>query len=255
MLRTERLPIDHLLDLTRTHSVDDRRWNFVTDEMREFANADETGPPSLHDYDNEALALIEACRDGWVADIGAGNKGRNRDNVINVEITAYPSTDIVAIGEALPFKDNSLDGIISSAVLEHIKHPWLAAEEIKRVVKPGGRIFIAAPFMVPEHGYPHHFFNMTRQGLASLFDDKFEITRHYIPDSMVPSWTLHWYLAWWAEGTLSPEAKEAFLNTRIGDIIQSDPNKILGEPWGRLNETKTWELASGTIIHGIKKSS
>ena len=57
-----------------------------------------------------------------------------------------PATvNIVALGDDLPFKDNTLDYVLSSHVIEHFFDPVKALREWHRVVKPGGYIFIIAP--------------------------------------------------------------------------------------------------------------
>jgi SAM-dependent methyltransferase len=53
--------------------------------------------------------------------------------------------DIVASGDDLPFKDNTVDFVISSHVIEHFYDPVKTIEEWLRVVKPGGYVFIIAP--------------------------------------------------------------------------------------------------------------
>jgi SAM-dependent methyltransferase len=53
--------------------------------------------------------------------------------------------DIVASGDQLPFKENTLDFVISSHVIEHFYDPVKTIEEWLRVVKPGGYVFIIAP--------------------------------------------------------------------------------------------------------------
>ena len=55
--------------------------------------------------------------------------------------------DIVASGDDLPFKDNTVDFVVSSHVIEHFYDPVKAIEEWLRVVKPGGYVFIIAPHM------------------------------------------------------------------------------------------------------------
>lgn len=53
--------------------------------------------------------------------------------------------NFVASGDNLPFKDNSLDYIISSHVIEHFFDPIAALEEWYRVIKDNGYIFIIVP--------------------------------------------------------------------------------------------------------------
>jgi SAM-dependent methyltransferase len=53
--------------------------------------------------------------------------------------------DVVANGDDLPFKDESVDFVISSHVIEHFFDPIKALKEWYRVIKKGGYIFIIAP--------------------------------------------------------------------------------------------------------------
>ncbi len=53
--------------------------------------------------------------------------------------------DVVASGDDLPFKDNTVDFVISSHVIEHFYDPVKTILEWLRVVKPGGYVFIIAP--------------------------------------------------------------------------------------------------------------
>jgi SAM-dependent methyltransferase len=53
--------------------------------------------------------------------------------------------NIVALGDDLPFKDGTLDYVLSSHVIEHFYDPVKALKEWHRVIKPGGYIFVIAP--------------------------------------------------------------------------------------------------------------
>ena len=55
-----------------------------------------------------------------------------------------------AAGEALPFPDETFDAILSHEVLEHVADDALAAGEMARVLRRGGRILLFAP----NRGYP-----------------------------------------------------------------------------------------------------
>ena len=57
-----------------------------------------------------------------------------------------PATvNLVAFGDDLPFKSNTLDYVLTSHVIEHFFDPVKALREWHRVIKPGGYIFIITP--------------------------------------------------------------------------------------------------------------
>ena len=58
---------------------------------------------------------------------------------------APATVNIVALGDDLPFKDGTLDYVLSSHVIEHFFDPVKALKEWYRVIRPGGYIFIIAP--------------------------------------------------------------------------------------------------------------
>ena len=55
-----------------------------------------------------------------------------------------------AAGEKLPFPAGTFDLILSHEVLEHVQDDRVAAREMARVLRPGGRMVI----FVPNRGYP-----------------------------------------------------------------------------------------------------
>lgn len=50
---------------------------------------------------------------------------------------------VIGSGMQLPFRDASLDICYSSNVLEHVPNPWLMADEMIRVTRPGGTVFLS----------------------------------------------------------------------------------------------------------------
>jgi len=64
--------------------------------------------------------------------------------------------------------------LILDQVLEHVEKPWVAVEEIFRVLKPGGISIATGPFMVGYHPSPNDYFRYTPDGWRSLFS-KFKI--------------------------------------------------------------------------------
>lgn len=56
---------------------------------------------------------------------------------------ARPGSTVVGSGLDLPFRDGSVDVCYSSNVLEHVSDPWRMAEEMLRVTRPGGLVFLS----------------------------------------------------------------------------------------------------------------
>jgi len=52
---------------------------------------------------------------------------------------------ISAFGENLPFRNNTVDFVLLSEVIEHLRNPQKMIEEISRVLKIGGGVYITTP--------------------------------------------------------------------------------------------------------------
>ena len=225
--------------------------DFLTEELRRESAIAATDNVSSNGYDHDALGLIEACRDGLVLDCGAGRRDRYFANVVNFEIVDYDSTDVLGVGERLPFRDGTFDAVLSLAVLEHVRDPFRCAAEIVRVLKPGGKLMCCVPFLQPLHGYPHHYFNMSHQGLRSLFERSLHIDRQEVPPSVRPVWSLAWIVQSWAQG-LPTDVREHFLDLPLRSFLRS-AEAMLDEPFVRkLSEEKNFELASATVLFATK---
>jgi hypothetical protein len=135
-----------------------------------------------HGYDAAMTGVVEraVATGGMVLDAGAGLRRRGHPSVVALDIFDYPSTDVRADALDLPFRDASFDAVISSATIEHVRDPFAYARELVRVLRPGGTLYCAAPFLVPEHGFPDHYFNVTRSGLRHLFEHEIAIDTHEI---------------------------------------------------------------------------
>jgi SAM-dependent methyltransferase len=56
-----------------------------------------------------------------------------------------PSRVVAAVGEVLPFPDETFDVVFSSNVLEHVQDPVKVLSETRRVLKPGGMMHVVVP--------------------------------------------------------------------------------------------------------------
>lgn len=110
---------------------------------------------------------------GLRINVGSGPRKLAKD-VVNVDVFPYEGVDIMANIERLPFQDGSVERIVCDNVLEHIKQPVQAVNEIKRILSPGGMAYISTPFLYPFHGSPSDYTRWTEAGLRNLFCD-FEI--------------------------------------------------------------------------------
>lgn len=228
-------------------------FNFMTEALKEEFKIRRGEHISAHPYCPVALSIIARYDTGLILDCGAGRRDREYPNVVNFEIADFPSTDVIGVNERLPFRDETFDAVFSLAVLEHVKDPFRSAREISRVLKKGGILYCVVPFLQPLHGYPNHFYNMTSQGLVSLFEKAIEITDCGVPVSGLPISTLTWFLKSWAEG-LEGKVRQDFLNMKVGDLIQA-PEQYLDQDFvTHLPEEKNLELAGTTVILGKKFS-
>lgn len=233
------------------HTWDGAKANFLTDEIRKKAGIISTDNVSSNRYDPEVEKIIEAYPDGLILDCGAGLRDTYFPNVINFEIVDYDTTDVLGAGERLPFKDNTFDAVISIAVLEHVRNPFECADEISRVLKPGGILYCCVPFLQPLHGYPNHYFNATHQGLQRLFEDRLTVESVSVPNSTHPIWSLTWILKTWADG-LPNDVRSEFLSLSLSTFLQH-PQQLLPQAFcDRLPKEEQLKIASATVLKASK---
>jgi len=177
----------------------------------------------LPGHDCRALGISEIdaafARGDEILELGAGRESGQASNLTRTDAFVYDaaSLDAVADAHALPFADGSFDFVFSLAVFEHLHSPWIAVQEISRVLRPGGPLYVLCAFFQQLHGYPDHYFNATESGLRRLFQDGFEV-EHCGPsefcgprESAVPLFRM----GEMADGFLrSPAGAEASLRTR-----------------------------------------
>jgi SAM-dependent methyltransferase len=222
--------------------------HFLPEEWKREFRIDDPAAISAHQYDEIATGIIEDVRrtGGKVLDCGSGLRASVDETVICVEVAALPTVDVLAVNQRLPFRDGVFDAVLSLNVLEHVTDPFACAAELVRVLKAGGVLYCCIPFLQPEHGYPHHYFNATRSGLAQLFAGRLQAERTFVPRSGEAVWTLNWFLASYA-AELPEHERQRFLNMRIRDVVNASPQALLDAGWvARISEAGKWELASTT---------
>ena len=91
-------------------------------------------------------------------------------------------------GEYLSFKNNSFDKIICINVIEHLKYPHKLLTEIKRILKPEGKVLLQTPdinFFLHSMNYDEtHMHEWTQKEFKYFVDRYFYTTLLNPPSSM-----------------------------------------------------------------------
>jgi uncharacterized protein YbaR (Trm112 family)/SAM-dependent methyltransferase len=110
--------------------------------------------------------------------IGGSVSGQGMDSLlfnssidlIETDVSFGPRTDLICDAHDIPFKDESFDGVVIQAVLEHVVDPQRCVEEIYRVLKPNGLVYAETPFMQQVHAGRYDFTRFTHLGHRRLFN-------------------------------------------------------------------------------------
>ncbi|MCJ2124742.1 class I SAM-dependent methyltransferase [Methylobacterium sp. J-077] len=220
----------------------------------------------LRDYDSESanhevemfVNLVQACPDELFLDLGCGYRERTFENCLYLEVYPSRSADLIVEPNCLyPIRSGTLAGIGCFAVLEHTRKPWLVVQEIARMLKPGGQVFIDWPFLQPVHGYPSHYFNATREGLVSLFEDNgFKTDMSFTGAHQTAAYTIQWILGRFAHHLTDPRLRHEFACMTVSDLVAMDQQNPLW--WKFLNALPPEafsELACGNMLVATKAAA
>ena len=82
------------------------------------------------------------------------------------------------------FKNETFDVVIILSVLEHVANPFLAAQEISRIVKPKGKVYIQTPFLYKVHNpTPNDYWRFTEYAYDQLFSSDFNLNLTTFPEN------------------------------------------------------------------------
>lgn len=128
--------------------------------------ADELQPPFLEvgskNYGNtqDVRSLLSPHGRYVGVDMAAGD---------GVDVVMDMTRDFAEIDEALG--GERFGAIICLSVLEHCDQPFRMAENMTRLLKPGGRVCVSVPFAWQFHGYPSDYWRFTHEGVRKLFPE------------------------------------------------------------------------------------
>ncbi len=142
-----------------------------------FGNKKRVGSSNKSNRDGWLAATISSIPEGArILDAGAGEL-RNRDlcihlNYVSQDFGDYKGNDPNGPGLGstkiwdtskvdlicdivnIPEPDSSFDAVLCSEVFEHLPDPILALKELVRLLKPGGKLILTAPFCSITHQAP-----------------------------------------------------------------------------------------------------
>ncbi|TKJ24809.1 class I SAM-dependent methyltransferase [Blastococcus sp. CCUG 61487] len=146
-----------------------------------------------------------------------------------------------ASGEELPIRTGVLDVCFSSNVLEHVRRPWTMADEMVRVTKPGGIVYLSfPPWFGPWGGHetsPWHYLGGYRARRRFVRKNGFEPKNRYGETLFAPSAgaALRWartcrdadlvaalprYHPWWAAWVLRVPGLREFVSWNVVLVLR-----------------------------------
>jgi SAM-dependent methyltransferase len=158
--------------------------------MAEWPGAERRDPPST-----SPTWVIRAPLARWLkaqaAELGAGPRVRVLDvgcgvkpyypffadvasEYVGVDAVENPMADLRGLVEALPVEDASFDVVLCTQVLEHCGDPARAVRELRRVIRPGGRVLASTHGVQVYHPSPTDYYRWTHDGLRMLFTNNAE---------------------------------------------------------------------------------
>lgn len=117
--------------------------------------------------------------------VGVGTLGEGLDVLLEDNDIEFTQSDIstesvaevVCDAHTLPFPNEYFNAVIAQAVLEHVLDPFRCIDEMYRVLKTRGIIYVEIPFLQGVHGGRYDFIRFTDLGIRRLCRRFSEIDR------------------------------------------------------------------------------
>jgi len=125
-------------------------------------------------YFNEAVRMHARELSGRVLDLAGGASPSYLPllpagiGLVRTDLVASPGVEAVDINAPLPFPDSSFDAVLLFNALYAAEDQDALAREIYRVLKKGGKWYLASPFVANEMPEPHDYVRYTAEGLERL---------------------------------------------------------------------------------------
>src|SRR2546425_3847359 len=210
-------------------------------------------PKSKENFNKLSKLLLVQSDASRVLVIGGSILGEGMEAIIahpsielvDSDVTYGPRTAVICDAHSLPFEDNSFDGVIVQAVLEHVVDPWRCVEEIHRVLKEDGLVYAETPFMEQVHGGRFDFTRFTHLGHRRLFRKFEEIDSGAVcGPAMALAWSYRYFLLSFATSSL--------LRRLIGVFVRLTSFFLTYFDYLLIDKPGTLDAASGYYFIGRK---
>jgi len=187
--------------------------------------------------------------------IGGGKQRRWLDQILKPFphiLCVYSDVDVRADvdyffdAHEIPFVDGTFDGVIVSAVLEHVLSPERVVQELRRVLKTEGFVYSEVPFMQQVHEGAYDFTRYTLSGHRRLFNYFDEVEGGMVAGpGTVLAWTLENFVLAFLEGPKSRLAAKALVRLAVFWMKYFD--------FFLVNKQAAFDAASCTYFLGRKR--
>lgn len=167
--------------------------------------------------------------------------------LVETDVSLGPRTMLVCDAHDIPLRDETFDGVIVQAVLEHVVDPYRCVREIHRVLKRQGLVYSETPFMQQVHMGRYDFTRFTHLGHRRLFREFEEIQSGAVcGPGMALAWAYQYFLLSFAASGISRALLMAFARLTSFYLKYFDSYLI--------DKPGSFDAASGYYFMGRKAS-
>lgn len=148
--------------MNKVSPMDDAFYTALRDNVRDFMSR------CAQRHDREGALLLDVAPQEHEGAAPYFEKSHIETLDIDPDSGARYIADICSSNESnIPAE--RFDFVVCTEVLEHTLQPFEAVREIRRVLRPGGLVFVSTPFNFRIHGPLPDCWRFTEHGLRALF--------------------------------------------------------------------------------------
>lgn len=173
--------------------------------------------------------------------LNAGSSSTNLgNNCINVDIQNKPGIHCACDVHQIPFGESTFDIVVLSAVLQYCRNPYQVASELFRVLKPGGIVYVDAPFVQAYCPDTPDLFRFSKEALGVIFS-QFKVLKS---DTSIPGGSA---LAFYCQSLVRNASGNRVVDFVLGTVIS-----FIVLPFSLLNFNKHSNVAGAVYLVGKK---